>query len=96
MIIGHEGKEFRISSISFNSLGGAKDVIIRRTHIHSYLEMVRLLRIFTSACCPGASVLLQRLHFRQVLCQSLPKDVFLSAGSKKEYLSVKPKLYALL
>ena len=33
----------------------------------------------TSACCPGLSVFLHLAHLRQKLCQSLPREVFLSA-----------------
>lgn len=39
----------------------------------------------TSACPPGVRVLLQRSHFRQNLCQSLPReDTFSAAGDRRE------------
>lgn len=37
----------------------------------------------TSACPPGVSVLLQRSHFKQNLCQSFPKEVTFSAAWQK-------------
>lgn len=40
--------------------------------------------IRTSAWPPGFSVLLQRSHFRQNLCQSLPKDETFSAAEREE------------
>lgn len=38
----------------------------------------------TSAWPPGFSVLLQRSHFRQNLCQSFPKDDTFSAAKEEE------------
>lgn len=37
---------------------------------------------FTSACPPGVRVLLQRSHFKQNLCQSLPREETFSAVEK--------------
>lgn len=41
------------------------------------------LRDRTSAWPPGFSVLLQRSHFRQNLCQSFPKDDTFSAAEEE-------------
>lgn len=38
----------------------------------------------TSACPPGVRVLLQRSHFRQNLCQSLPREETFSAAGRHE------------
>lgn len=40
-------------------------------------------RGLTSAWPPGVSVLLQRSHLRQNLCQSLPRELTFSAGGKR-------------
>lgn len=37
----------------------------------------------TSAWPPGVSVLLQRSHLRQNLCQSLPRELTFSAGERR-------------
>jgi hypothetical protein len=45
--------------------------------------------ILTSACCPGARILLHCSHLKQFGCQSLPNDVFLSAEIfKKQFNNI--------
>jgi len=44
----------------------------------------------TSACDPAAKVLLHFLHFKQPLCQSLPREETFSAENKQHIQSYFP------